>query len=431
MALARLKELENEMHKCFRCNLCKMIPLPVVRNPDFFDSCPATMEYGFHSYSGSGKQIMALSLVQGRITADEKLLEISNACTTCGSCDVSCKFVMDAERQQVNMALREHIVEQGIELEAHKSVINNLTKHGHPDGKPKHPPGEFAKDLNLKHLPDEKADVLLFAGCLQCNDPYSSDVVKKFAKLLIHAGVDVGILGDSEPTCGLPAFQTGYRDVFSSIAENTTNTLDKLGVSTIVTVSGSCLGSFRSKYPEYAQAPSATVLHATEYLWKLINDNKLKLPKPVNKKVTYHDPCYLGRQSEPPVEWKGETKLTRGVMVYDDPPKPVNRGCNGVFDAPRNILKAIKGLNFEEMYRIREYSLCCGGGGGVPKAYPELAQSTAIHRMEEARDVGAEHLVTACHQCRINLMNADKSQAPNHMPILDIIDLVYEAADLT
>ncbi len=105
MALERLQALEDEMLKCFRCNLCKMIPLPVVTDPDYFDGCPASRHYGFHSYSGSGKQIMALALVQGRIAADEPLARITYACTTCGLCDVSCKFNMDAERTRVNMAL--------------------------------------------------------------------------------------------------------------------------------------------------------------------------------------------------------------------------------------------------------------------------------------------------------------------------------------
>jgi Fe-S oxidoreductase len=115
-------------------------------------------------------------------------------------------------------------------------------------------------------------------------------------------------------------------------------------------------------------------------------------------------------------------------MKYEVPDRPVNRGCNGVYDAPRNILRSIDGVDFVELYRIREYSFCCGGGGGVPKAYPELAGSAALHRMEEARDVGADHLVTACHQCRITLKNAQETARQDSMPVLDIIDLVHEAA---
>ena len=103
---------------------------------------------------------------------------------------------------------------------------------------------------------------------------------------------------------------------------------------------------------------------------------------------------------------------------------------NGVFDAPRHILNSIDGLKFNEMVRIREYSFCCGGGGGVPQAYPELAKASALHRIDEAMDVGADCLVTACHQCRINLSDAQTGESTKPIPIIDIIDLVYEAANI-
>lgn len=430
MALERLIELKDEMHKCFRCNLCKMIPLPVVRNSDFFDGCPANREYAFHSYSGSGKQIMALSLVEGRIQADEKLSEIVYACTTCGSCDVACKFNMEAERTQVNMALREHIVDSGLELPVHREMVDNLVNHGYPGEKPPNAPGDWAKGLGLKILPKEKAQVLLFAGCLQRKDSALADTARKLALLLVSAGVDVGILDNAEPSCGLPAYWTGFREIFTQKAMDNTTLLDKLGVETIITVSGSCLGAFRSKYPEYAKAPAPKVVHATEFLWELIKKKKLSLPRSVRQKVTYHDPCYLGRQSEPPINWEGESRLTRGQMTYNVPAKPVNKGVNGVYDAPRNILKAINGLDFTEMYRIREYSFCCGGGGGVPQAYPEMGRATALHRIDEARTVGAQSLVTACHACRMHLSGDGQSNEKNPMPITDIVDLVFEASGI-
>jgi Fe-S oxidoreductase len=173
------------------------------------------------------------------------------------------------------------------------------------------------------------------------------------------------------------------------------------------------------------------VLHATEFLAQLIKDRRLRLPKPVARKVTYHDPCYLGRQSEPPLTWEGEYKVSHGCMTYTDPPKEINRGVNGVYDPPRQILRAIKGLDFVEMYRIREYSYCCGGGGGVPLAYPGLALSAALDRLAEAKDVGAECLVTACHHCRANLSKPQQSLEKPLLPVVDIIDLVCEAADIS
>jgi Fe-S oxidoreductase len=184
----------------------------------------------------------------------------------------------------------------------------------------------------------------------------------------------------------------------------------------------------RSKYPRYVRAPQAKVLHASEFLLSLIQKNKLRLTQSVKQIVTYHDPCYLGRQSEPPTEWHGEELQTHGVMHYFTPPKPINYGTRGVFDAPRQILRAIPGLHFVEMHRIREYAYCCGGGGGVPDAHPNVAHSAAIQRLDEARDVGADLLVTACQHCRHNLTRWQDGTSST--PVVDLVDLVYAAAGM-
>ena len=113
-------------------------------------------------------------------------------------------------------------------------------------------------------------------------------------------------------------------------------------------------------------------------------------------------------------------------MTYRDPPKKINYGTEGVYEPPRAILKAIAGLDFKEMYRIREYSYCCGAGGGVPHTNPELAHSAALHRIDEARDVGADVLVTACALCETQF----RSVGENVIPVTDIIDLVFEAAGI-
>lgn len=427
--MTRLSGLRSEMEKCFRCSLCKMVPLPVVREPAFTDCCPASRLYHFHGFSGSGKQIMALSLLDGRIEPDEALAKISFACTACGYCDVACKFIMDAERHRVNMTLREHLVDAGLSPSSHRRAMENLKAHGHAGGKPGRSSGAWAEGIDLKVLPEQKAQVLLFAGCIQRNDDYSADMARKLARILLHAGVDVGILGDAEPCCGLPAYWMNHRDQFAEIASRNTSLFEGLGVKTIVIASGSCLGAIRSKYPEYARSPEVEVVHATEFLSRLIGEGILNLRRPVQAKVTYHDPCYLGRQSEPYVKYEGEEKLTLGVMTYHDPPKPINRGVNGVYDSPRRILGAIEGIEFTEMYRIREYSFCCGAGGGVPLAYPDLARSAALHRLEEAKAVGAEVLVTACAHCESQFRGAQSGQSDG-MRVVDIIDLVYEAAGL-
>jgi Fe-S oxidoreductase len=412
MSLEKLESLRHDMKKCVRCSLCKLIPMPTIQQPRFSSACPPVDEYHFHAYSGGGLNVMALSLLDGRISVNRDLAEIVSACTTCGMCDVACKFIMAAERQDVIIALKEHIVEAGIGS-ATLSEPQPTLPH-------------WADGLKLKRLPEAKSQVLLYAGAGARQDPGHAEAARKLAELLRHAHVDFGIL-DDEPESGIEAYWTGQRRVFVEQAQKAVDQLDNSRVKTIITLCGEDLGMLRSKYPRYSRAPRANVLHASEFLLPLIFQGRLRLTRAIQQRVTYHDPCYLGRQSEPPQEWHGEERQTHGVMRYFSPPKPINYGVRGVFDAPRQVLRLIPGLRFVEMYRIREYAYCCGGGGGVADAHPNVARSAALQRLDEAAAVGAEKLVTACQHCRYNLT---RWQNMTPTPVIDLVDLVYAAAGL-
>ena len=412
MSLERLETLRHEMKKCVRCSLCKLVPMPTIQQTKFTSACPPVDEYHFHAYSGGGMQVMALALLDGRITVDRDLAQIASACTTCGLCDVSCKFIMAAERQDVIIALKEHIIDLGFAPQPKmKSKPTQMT---------------WTDGLKLKTLPESKSDVLLFVGVGANHDPLHAATARKLAQLLQYSQVDFGILTD-EAESGIEAFWTGQHEFFESQAQQTVDQLDHSKAKIIVTLCGEDLGMLRSKYPRIGHTPKAKVVHASEFLSQLIQKRKLRLVSALPERVTYHDPCYLGRQSEPPLLWQGEERQTHGVMRYFVPPKPINYGVNGVFDAPRQVLRAIPGLQFIEMYRIREYAYCCGGGGGVPDVHPNVAHSAAIQRVDEARDVGAAILVTACQHCRQNLI---RWQEGNSLPVVDLVDLVYDAAGL-
>jgi len=412
MSLERLETLRGDMKKCVRCSLCKLVPMPTIQQTKFISACPPVDEYHFHAYSGGGMNVMALALLDGRISVDSDLAQIVSACTTCGMCDVSCKFIMAAERQEVIIALKEHLVESGFVPASAKEKIPLLP--------------HWADGLGLKRLPESKSGVLLFVGAGTRHDPQHASSARKLAELLQHARVDFGIL-DDEPASGIEAYWRGQRQVFTEQAQAVVDALDRSEAKMIVTLCGEDLGMLRSKYPRYYRAPKAKVLHASEFLLLLIQKGKLRLTHPLTQRVTYHDPCYLGRQSEPPTEWNGEELQTHGVMRYFTPPRPIYYGVNGVFDAPRKILQAIPDLHFAEMHRIREYAYCCGGGGGVPDAYPNVARSAANQRVEEARDVEADVLVTACQHCRQNLT---RWQENTSIPVMDLVDLIYTAAGL-
>jgi Fe-S oxidoreductase len=163
-----------------------------------------------------------------------------------------------------------------------------------------------------------------------------------------------------------------------------------------------------------------------EYLDRLIKEGKLKLTRPVPLRVTYHDPCHLGRQGEPYIPWEGkEKKIFNQVVVYE-PRKPRYNGAWGVYNPPRDVLKSIPGLELVEMERIKEYSWCCGAGGGAKEAYPDFSSWTAKERIEEAKSTGAEAIVSACGWCERNFLDS-VSTSGDKMQVFDVVDLVKQA----
>jgi Fe-S oxidoreductase len=328
------------------------------------------------------------------------------------------------------MTLRETLVREGLAPEEYQRTMQNLKSTGNPAGLTLTKAGDWAAGLDLKKLPQQKSEVLLYAGCLSGYDKKALQSARKMAKLLLHAGVDVGILGDDENCCGLPAHWMGFKDDFTTLAKRNARSFKDARVKTIITVCGACLGTLKAKYPKYGINMGIEVLHATEFLERLIKKKGIKLMRPLNLKVTYHDPCYLGRQSEPQEEWKGEEKTVFGQMKYTVPPRKINYGTEGVFDPPREILKSIKGLSFREMYRIREYAHCCGGGGGRAQIYEKMSLAAAKDRVREAREVGADYLVTSCSHCKAQFEKASADMGSDAINVLDIIDIVFQAAGI-
>jgi Fe-S oxidoreductase len=198
----------------------------------------------------------------------------------------------------------------------------------------------------------------------------------------------------------------------------------KAGITTVVTSCADCYGAFKRLYP--ALGSSVKVMHTAEYLDQLIREGKIKLTKKVPLKITYHDPCHLGRLGEPYIPWQGEEKKIQNQVVVYEPRRPRYIGANGVYDAPRNVLKSIPGIDLVEMERIREYAWCCGSGGGVKEAYPDFASWTARERIQEARETGAEALVSACGWCERNFIDAIGSNGEK-LNVFDIAELVQKA----
>jgi Fe-S oxidoreductase len=289
--------------------------------------------------------------------------------------------------------------------------------------------GDWASGLNLKDATKEKVDVLYHVGCLTSYDKDMQKLARATAKILQKANVNFGIAGDAETCCGGRAYQMGYKEDFLNQAKKNMDMIKKAGVKTVVTACADGYQAFKVLYDKYDQLKihlkaGLEVLHISEYIDKLIKDGKLKLQKKVDLSVTYHDPCRLGRLGEPWIHWEGK-KIPGDRFVFD-PPKVYRRGTHGVYEPPRDVIKGIPGIKLTEMTRIKEYSWCCGAGGGVNESNPDFAKWTARERIEEAGSTGAEAMVTACPWCEQTFNEAIK-ETDSSLKVYDIVELVEKA----
>jgi Fe-S oxidoreductase len=315
-------------------------------------------------------------------------------CTTCGKCPQQCP--RDVKQIEDMVSLRRMATEYGLfppSVRAARAVGASLTSQGNPLGEDRETRGDWAEGLPVKAF-TEGMEILYFPGCYLTYDPRLRKVAAATATILNKAGVDFGILGVEENCCGESIRKAGNEEVFKHLARENIKTFVDNGVKKILVSSPHCYHTFKNEYPEFRV--NFEVVHITQYLFQLISEGRLELTKEYGKRVTYHDPCYLGRH-------------------------------NGIFDEPRDVLKSIPGLELGEMSEVREDSLCCGMGGG--RIWFETPQSERFSnlRLEQAIGVEAEELVTSCPYCITQLEDSRLSLKDSEaIQIRDITEIVQE-----
>jgi Fe-S oxidoreductase len=315
-------------------------------------------------------------------------------CTTCRNCVQRCP--RGVEIIDVMRAVRRLMVPDGVvpaSIPSLRSVMTSFASVGNPWGQE---PKDRANWANEQGVPEftEGMEVLYFPCCYPSYDPRLKKVAQATADLLKKAGVNFGILGSKEMCCGESIRKAGNEALFKRLARENIKTFIESGVKKIVVASPHCFHTFKNEYPEFKV--NFEVLHITQYLGQLIKEGRLKITGEYKKKVTYHDPCYLGRH-------------------------------NGIYDEPREILKKIPGLELNEMADARESSLCCGMGGG--RIWMETAKNERVSdiRLKQAQDTGAEILATACPYCITQFEDSRMSLADSSViQIKDITEILQE-----
>jgi Fe-S oxidoreductase len=312
----------------------------------------------------NGKAEAPSNMIGDVVTEDELW-----ACTTCGACVEACAVKVEHVRRIMDLR-RNLVLTQNKMPETAQVMLRNMQSRGHPWAgiQSLRLRGDWTDGLDVKVLADgEPADTLFWVGCTGALVERNVKATVSMTRVLKAAGVDFAVLGEAETCCGDPARRAGYEFQFQMMAEQNIETFKSHNIKEIVTSCPHCYNTLKNEYPQYGG--DFKVVHYTQFIGNLIAQGKLQLANGLNAKLTYHDPCYLGRY-------------------------------NGVYQEPRQILQSIPQTNLVEMARTRNKAFCCGGGGGH-MWIEEQSGTTKINqmRLDDALETGAEQVVTACPYC--------------------------------
>ncbi len=370
-----------ELYGCYQCGKCT-------------GGCPVSLKSRLNI-----RRLMIEGILGRNLEHLSERLELWD-CTTCKTCTLRCPRGL--KPMDLVIGMRGTLVEEGHIPKTIIEAMENSYKHGNPWGKPKNKRTEWTKelpeDLKVKDFSQgDRAEYLYFVGCTASSDPRIQTIARALALNLHQAEVDFGILGNEEQCCGNEIRRMGESGLFEELVEKNTERFENYQIERIVTPCPHGYNVLKNEYPQ----GKFEVLHTTQLLAKKVEEGKLPLKQEMKKVVTYHDPCFLGKQ-------------------------------NAIFDEPRTLINAIPGITFKELDRSRERSLCCEGGGGRMwvEASSDVGERLAETRVKDAVELGAEILVTSCPFCVLTLEDAVKTSGHEEkIRVMDVTELLAEAME--
>ncbi len=379
-------EVDNEILACIHCGFCRL-------------GCPTFSVTHRESRNARGRNALAYYYLTGTVDPTAEFAESFYTCNTCQACTYFCPARIKVD--EIVEGVRRKLYDAGLTPAPLIGVRDNIFKTGNVYASPR----EERIDIYPPHLKEKvqkgelksKAQTLLFMGCVPSY--LDMKMVPSLIKPLDAAKVDYTTLATEEGCCGFPLFLMGSSE-FESHAEKLIKKIKDTKARELVTPCAGCFKAFKKIYPKIGDL-GVDVYHSVQYLEKLITEGRIKLGGNLGKKVTYHDPCDLGRTFQ-------------------------------IFEEPRDILKNIPGLEYVEMARNRLQARCCGGGGGLQANDPEMAVDIATERVRDALSVGAEIIVSGCAACKDNLRKGARAipkQERGKIKVMDITEMVAKCIE--
>ncbi len=334
----------------------------------------------------------AAPLVGGVIQEDELW-----ACTTCRSCMEHCPVYVEHVDKIIDMRRYQVLMESKFPEEL-TQAFKGLETNSNPWGMGRDARADWMRDLDvpvIADIPGEEIDFLFFVGCIRSYDDRNKKVTEAMVRILHHLGIKFAILGIEEGCCGDPARRVGNEYLFQILAQTNIETFKRYRIKKILTTCPHCFNTLKTEYPQLGF--SCEVMHHAVFLQQAIQNGNLKFDHALGKRLTYHDPCYLGRYS-------------------------------GIYEPPREVLKSIPSLHLREMEHSRADSLCCGAGGGWMWMDEKIGKRINIHRLEDALTAEPEWIATACPFCVTMFDDAIKDKnREDSLKIWDIAEIVEQA----
>ncbi|MEA3437619.1 MAG: (Fe-S)-binding protein [Thermodesulfobacteriota bacterium] len=385
-----IKELV-ELEACTNCRLCA-------------DVCPAASAAldgrltGVYRISGIKKILRKRTGILQRLfgkkdSATVRLENFSETvfhCTLCGNCQEVCP--VGIQLKDLWLSMRQDMVHSSAYPKKIDMIKNNLAKSRNVFDEDNEERADWVDDI--RDAPDhgfikDSAEVVYFTGCVSSFFPMVQKIPMALAETLEVSGVDFTLLGEEEWCCGFPLLGAGLRDKAGEFIKHNIKAVRQKGAKKIIFACPSCYQMWREYYPDEFE-----IFHVTEFLIELIKNKQLQL-KELPMTVTYHDPCDLGRGAR-------------------------------IFEAPRDIIHSIPGVNLVELSDNRENCRCCGGGGNLEMIDTKLSAEIAKRKIDDVMMTGAEAVITSCQQC-VRTMNTYVRRNKIPLEVMDITELVKRA----
>jgi Fe-S oxidoreductase len=379
-------DFKEEARACVQCGYCASV-------------CPTSQ--GWLSSTPRGKLLALKNFFLDRPYNQRKItqefVKRVYECTMCGRCEEDC--TVKIRSPELWESLRTDLQRRGFSLDAIESLVNVLVENRNTAGKPIEKQLDWLRRARLSFNPmeKEKAKIVYFVGCNTAYFAMAYSIAQSYAHILDMMGTDFVTLGGEEWCCGFPFLMAGAREKSRDFINHNIDKVKELGADTMLV---NCPGCYRVWNEEYRRIipgeHGISVMHTSQFLAEAIREGKIILNE-MSEKVTYHDPCDLGRNA-------------------------------GIYDEPRYIINSIPGVNFVEMEDNRQYAHCCGAGGDLLAVNLKLSQEVAKRRAQQVVETGADTLVTSCPSC-MKLLGFGLRELDAEVTIMDICQLVYQAME--